>query len=141
MWIPFTNPARTVREGEGGREGGREGEGEGEKRASEEGGGEREGGRERESERRWWMILLQDGLVLHHWRRVADEGKEYPFAKFNKTPDIPTYTDEDYTVSGSCDCHTVSCDYHMVSCDALQKCLTEPGWSKEETDHLFDLCR
>jgi DNA methyltransferase 1-associated protein 1 len=22
-----------------------------------------------------------------------------------------------------------------------QKCLTEPGWSKEETDHLFDLCR
>lgn len=25
-----------------------------------------------------------DGAVFHHWRRVADEGKEYPFAKFNK---------------------------------------------------------
>jgi DNA methyltransferase 1-associated protein 1 len=22
--------------------------------------------------------------VFHHWRRAADEGKEYPFAKFNK---------------------------------------------------------
>lgn len=25
-----------------------------------------------------------DAAVFHHWRRVADEGKEYPFAKFNK---------------------------------------------------------
>lgn len=25
-----------------------------------------------------------DGAVLYHWRRVADEGKEYPFARFNK---------------------------------------------------------
>ena len=25
-----------------------------------------------------------DGTVLHHWRRVADEDKEYAFAKFNK---------------------------------------------------------
>jgi DNA methyltransferase 1-associated protein 1 len=57
-----------------------------------------------------------DGLVLSHWRRVADEGKEYPFAKFNKSPDIPTYTEEEYT-----------------------KSLTDPGWSKEETDHLFEL--
>lgn len=25
-----------------------------------------------------------DGAVFHHWRRLADEGKDYPFAKFNK---------------------------------------------------------
>lgn len=25
-----------------------------------------------------------DGAQFHHWRRVADKGKEYPFAKFNK---------------------------------------------------------
>lgn len=25
-----------------------------------------------------------DGAVFHHWRRVTDEPKEYPFAKFNK---------------------------------------------------------
>ena len=26
----------------------------------------------------------KDGAIFHHWRRAADEGKEYPFAKFNK---------------------------------------------------------
>ena len=57
------------------------------------------------------VCFLQDGLVLCHWRRVADEGKEYPFAKFNKSLDIPTYTEEEYTVSGSCDCH-VTCMTH-----------------------------
>ena len=25
-----------------------------------------------------------DGALLHHWRRAADEAKEYPFARFNK---------------------------------------------------------
>jgi DNA methyltransferase 1-associated protein 1 len=77
----------------------------------------------RKQVRPWkWMAFTNparsDGLVLSHWRRVADEGKEYPFAKFNKSPDIPTYTEEEYT-----------------------KSLTDPGWSKEETDHLFELCR
>ena len=38
----------------------------------------------------------KDGLVLNHWRRVADEGKEYPFAKFNKEIEIPTYADAEY---------------------------------------------
>ena len=32
-----------------------------------------------------WMPFTnparKDGLVLFHWRRAADEGKEYPFAK------------------------------------------------------------
>ena len=25
-----------------------------------------------------------DEAVFYHWRRLADEGKDYPFAKFNK---------------------------------------------------------
>lgn len=25
-----------------------------------------------------------DSAVFYHWRREMDEGKEYPFAKFNK---------------------------------------------------------
>lgn len=35
-----------------------------------------------------WMPFTnparKDGAIFHHWRRAADEGKEYPFAKFNK---------------------------------------------------------
>lgn len=26
----------------------------------------------------------KDGAVFHHWKRVSDEPKDYPFAKFNK---------------------------------------------------------
>ena len=38
----------------------------------------------------------KDALLLNHWRRVADEGKDYPFARFNKEMDVPTYSDADY---------------------------------------------
>ncbi len=35
-----------------------------------------------------WMEFTnparKDAAVFYHWRRAADEGKEYPFAKFNK---------------------------------------------------------
>ncbi|GAB6020248.1 DNA methyltransferase 1-associated protein 1 [Chamberlinius hualienensis] len=69
-----------------------------------------------------WMTFTNpardDDAVFHHWRRVADEGKEYPFAKFNKTVTIPSYTDVDY-----------------------QKYLKSDSWNKTETDHLMDLCR
>lgn len=39
--------------------------------------------------RRWaWTPFTNpartDGAVFHHWRRVCDEQREYPFAKFNK---------------------------------------------------------
>ncbi|XP_059471117.1 DNA methyltransferase 1-associated protein 1 [Neocloeon triangulifer] len=67
-----------------------------------------------------WMPFTNpartDGAVFHHWRRAADEGKEYPFAQFNKKVPIPTYTDAEY-----------------------QQHLTSDGWTKEETDLLFDL--
>ncbi|XP_063971892.1 DNA methyltransferase 1-associated protein 1 [Diachasmimorpha longicaudata] len=59
-----------------------------------------------------------DGAVFHHWRRVADAGKEYPFAKFNKKVPIPNYSNAEYV-------------QHLVS----------NGWTRAETDHLFDLCK
>ncbi|XP_018328681.1 DNA methyltransferase 1-associated protein 1 isoform X2 [Agrilus planipennis] len=73
--------------------------------------------------RKWeWMPFTNpartDGAVFHHWRRPSDEPKEYPFAKFNKKIDIPSYTDSIY-----------------------QQHLQTEGWTKEETDHLMDLAR
>lgn len=69
-----------------------------------------------------WMPFTnparKDGAVFHHWRRVADEGKEYPFAKFNKQVPVPSYTDTEYA-------------QHLQS----------EWWSRMETDHLFDLGR
>lgn len=69
-----------------------------------------------------WMPFTNparsDGAVFHHWRRIADEGKEYPFAKFNKQVPVPNYTDSEYT-------------QHLHS----------EWWTRAETDHLFDLCR
>jgi len=69
-----------------------------------------------------WMPFTnparRDGLVLYHWRRAADEGKEYAFAKFNKKLDIPTFNDFEY-----------------------QTHLKAENWTREQTDHLIDLCR
>ncbi|KAL7294912.1 hypothetical protein TKK_0011833 [Trichogramma kaykai] len=59
-----------------------------------------------------------DGAIFHHWRRVVDAGKEYPFAVFNKKVPIPTYTHTEYV-------------QHLVT----------SGWTEAETDHLFDLCK
>jgi DNA methyltransferase 1-associated protein 1 len=56
----------------------------------------------------------RDGLVLHHWRRQADEGKDYPFAKFNKSIEVPAYTEPEY-------------QHHLVSA----------GWSRWDPDDAF----
>lgn len=62
----------------------------------------------------------KDSAVFHHWRRVSDEPKEYPFAKFNKQLQIPTYTINEYNT-------------HLR---------TNPTkWNKQQTDHLFDLAK
>jgi len=37
---------------------------------------------------RIFMAWLQDGAVFYHWRRAADEGQDYPFARFNKVSRI-----------------------------------------------------
>ncbi|XP_054723613.1 DNA methyltransferase 1-associated protein 1-like, partial [Uloborus diversus] len=60
----------------------------------------------------------KDGAVFYHWRRVEDEGEEYAFAKFNKSVSIPEYTDDEYVQH-----------------------LQREGWTRLETDHLFDLCQ
>ncbi len=69
-----------------------------------------------------WMAFTnparRDGLVLYHWRRAADEGREYPFAKFNKRIELPVFNDIEY-----------------------QTHLAVEGWTRGETDHLLDLCR
>lgn len=59
-----------------------------------------------------------DNAMFHHWRRPSDEPKEYPFARFNKKVDVPTYSDSDYN-----------------------QYLKSDSWSKEETDHIMDLAR
>lgn len=71
-------------------------------------------------------VLLQDKLTLYHWRRAADEGKEYPFVQFNKSVDVPTYTKEEYTVS-TCVMYVLiimcsSWEKHMLVMWALCNC-------------------
>ncbi|XP_067634127.1 DNA methyltransferase 1-associated protein 1-like [Eurosta solidaginis] len=61
-----------------------------------------------------------DGAVFHHWRRTTDDQKEYPFAKFNKQLQIPTYSMSDYNT-------------HLRT--NIQK------WTKAQTDNLFDLAK
>ena len=51
-----------------------------------------------------WALLgftnpsRSDNLKLFHWRRQADEGKEYPFAQFGKAKHGISYTEEEYDV-------------------------------------------
>lgn len=62
----------------------------------------------------------RDNLQLYHWVRVVNgvpPTGDYQFAKYNKSVDIVKYTDEEY-----------------------EKYLTDPMWTKEETDQLFDMC-
>ncbi|XP_076900421.1 SWR1-complex protein 4-like [Bidens hawaiensis] len=62
----------------------------------------------------------KDDLKLYHWVRVVNGTPptgDYSFAKYNKSVDVIKYTDEEY-----------------------EKHLTDPEWTKEETDELFELC-
>ncbi|XP_044502926.1 SWR1-complex protein 4-like [Mangifera indica] len=62
----------------------------------------------------------KDDLQLYHWVRVVNgvpPTGDYSFAKYNKSVDVVKYTNEEY-----------------------EKYLTDPTWTKEETDQLFDLC-
>ncbi|XP_067678724.1 DNA methyltransferase 1-associated protein 1-like [Haliotis asinina] len=69
-----------------------------------------------------WMPFTnparKDGAIFYHYRRVADEGRDYPFARFNKSVEVPTYSDLEY-----------------------QQHLHDDNWPRQETDHLFDLCK
>uniref|UniRef100_M4DXZ5 Myb-like domain-containing protein n=1 Tax=Brassica campestris TaxID=3711 RepID=M4DXZ5_BRACM len=62
----------------------------------------------------------KDDLQLYHWVRVVNgvpPTADYSFAKYNKSVDISKYTDDEY-----------------------ENHLTDPVWTKEETDQLFELC-
>ncbi|OWM67426.1 SWR1-complex protein 4 isoform X2 [Punica granatum] len=62
----------------------------------------------------------KDDLQLFHWVRVVNgvpPTGDYAFAKYNKKVNIVKYTDEEY-----------------------EKYLSDPAWTKEETDQLFELC-
>ncbi|XP_017093696.2 DNA methyltransferase 1-associated protein 1 [Drosophila bipectinata] len=61
-----------------------------------------------------------DAAVFHHWKRVSDDSADYPFAKFNKQLEIPSYTMTEYNA-------------HLRN--------NISNWSKVQTDHLFDLAR
>lgn len=71
-----------------------------------------------------WALLgfcnpaRKDGAMLFHWRRVADQNKEYPFAQFDKHIEILQYTESEYS------------DH-----------LSSELWSRSETDALMQLCR
>ncbi|XP_047501486.1 DNA methyltransferase 1-associated protein 1-like [Penaeus chinensis] len=69
-----------------------------------------------------WMPFTnparKDGAVFYHWRRACDEGKEYPFAMFNKKVELLTYSDSEY-------------GEHLLS----------DSWTRTETDTLFELCQ
>jgi len=61
-----------------------------------------------------------DNLQLYHWVRIVDGLQpkgDYAFAKYNKAVDGIRYTDEEYN-----------------------QLLADPGWSREDTDRLFDMC-
>ncbi|XP_012553597.1 DNA methyltransferase 1-associated protein 1 isoform X1 [Hydra vulgaris] len=75
--------------------------------------------------RQWrWTSFLNparsDNLMLYHWRRKQEDGKEYPFAKFGKLNNQVSYSDEEYEL------------YLQSESD---------GWTREELDHLFELSR
>lgn len=69
-----------------------------------------------------------DGLVLHHWTKEKETDEPYPFARFNRKVEIVHYTDEEYTKA-----------IESLEVKAAGVAINS-DWSKEETDHLFDLC-
>ncbi|KAG8086241.1 hypothetical protein GUJ93_ZPchr0010g8221 [Zizania palustris] len=81
---------------------------------------------EKEKEKVTWQWIpfissaRTDNLQLYHWARVVNGTPptgDYHFAKYNTKADVLKYTDEEY-----------------------EKYLTDPAWSREETDQLFELC-
>ncbi|KAJ8346157.1 hypothetical protein SKAU_G00303500 [Synaphobranchus kaupii] len=69
-----------------------------------------------------WMPFTnsarRDGVVLYHWRLLTEEGKDYAWSKYNKTVQVPVYSEQEY-----------------------QQHLNDDGWTKSETDHLLDLAQ
>lgn len=77
----------------------------------------------------------RDRLRLCHWVRASAEFDDYPFARFAKQSEIVRYTDDEYRSHLSSPPPPADADAATAAAAAAAR------WSKEETDHLFDLCR
>uniref|UniRef100_A0A6I8RLN6 DNA methyltransferase 1-associated protein 1 n=1 Tax=Xenopus tropicalis TaxID=8364 RepID=A0A6I8RLN6_XENTR len=95
-----------------------------------------------------WMPFTnparKDGAIFFHWRRASEEGKDYPFARFNKSlmklfPLVGSHEANDHYLDSL---HSYcSVQVPVYSEQEYQMYLHDDGWTKAETDHLFDLCR
>ncbi|KAI6034427.1 hypothetical protein BKA83DRAFT_4189789 [Pisolithus microcarpus] len=65
-----------------------------------------------------------DSLQLGHWAKANEPDNEYSFAKYDVRPAKYTYSDEE-----------VLCTLGS----AFTSTFADNGWSKEETDYLFDI--
>lgn len=72
----------------------------------------------------------QDSLALHHWAKAKESEEPYPFARFNRKVEVIRYKDDDEYNQAS-----LALENEQASGVALNT-----DWSREETDHLFDLC-
>lgn len=66
--------------------------------------------------------------MLHHWIKVKETDEPYPFARFNRKVEIIRYTNEEYDQA-----------IKLLNSKPSGQ-LANTDWTKEETDHLFDLC-
>lgn len=69
-----------------------------------------------------------DHMILHHWTKTKESDEPYPFARFNRKVEVIKYTDE---------------EFEKVLQMLNQKAggiAVNTDWTKDETDHLFDLC-
>lgn len=70
-----------------------------------------------------------DGLVLHHWTKAKETDEPYPFARFNRRVEVVKYTNEEYERAVA-----------ALQRERAAGLAVASDWSREETDHLFDLC-
>ncbi|XP_004872939.1 DNA methyltransferase 1-associated protein 1 isoform X2 [Heterocephalus glaber] len=91
-----------------------------------------------------WMPFTnparKDGAMFFHWRRAAEEGKDYPFARFNKVAHTGNWgiiLDSAFSLR----CQQQDKDKGRHIKNEYQLYLHDDAWTKAETDHLFDLSR
>lgn len=80
----------------------------------------------------------KDGAIFYHWVRSDSEYTDYPFARFNKRMEILRYTDLEYR---ECFSPFPTDAGQPLTPAQIRHNEYEASWTKEQTDHLFDLCR